>query len=108
MKQRTNCWVATLPTLTSTDDQMALAAIKSTVKSINQANAQSEKWRKRFNKSCDEVGFPRYRVSIRARGPVDGHKYGWGGYLKLAGGSRFDIYIHERNERRRRITLDNI
>jgi hypothetical protein len=95
-KQRTNSWVATLPTLTSEEDQMALAAFKSTVKAINEQNALAEKWRKRFNKNCEEVGLPRYRVSIRARGPVNGYKYGYGGYLKIAGGSRFDVYIHER------------
>ncbi len=37
----------------------------------------------------------KYRVTVRARGPIDGYKYGYGGYLKLAGGSRFDVYIHE-------------
>lgn len=95
-KQRTASWVATLPTLTSEEDKLALAAIKSTVKSINDNNARDEKWRKRFDKHCNEVGYPRYRVTIRARGPVNGYKYGYGGYLKLAGGSRFDIYIHVR------------
>ena len=95
-KQRTESWVATLPTLTAEEDLMALAAIKSTVKSINESNARTERYRKRFNKQCEDVGFPRYRVTIRARGPVNGYKYGYGGYLKLAGGSRFDVYIHER------------
>lgn len=95
-KQRTENWVATLPTLTSAEDQLALAAIKSSVKAINMQNALAERYRKRFDKGCNEVGLPRYRVTIRARGPVDGYKYGYGGYLKLAGGSRFDVYIHER------------
>jgi hypothetical protein len=98
---RTTNWVATLPTLTSDEDVLALRAIKSAVKSINESNAMADGYAKkgyraRFNKSCEQVGLPRYRVSIRARGPIDGYKYGWGGYLKLAGGSRFDIYIHER------------
>jgi hypothetical protein len=98
---RTSTWVATLPTLTSDEDVLALRAIKSAVKSINESNAMADGYAKkgyraRFNKSCEQVGLPRYRVSIRARGPIDGYKYGWGGYLKLAGGSRFDIYIHER------------
>jgi hypothetical protein len=102
-KQRSTNWVATLPTLTSDDDVLALRAIKSAVKAINDSNALWDKhaangsrWRKRFDADCNEKKMPRYRVSIRARGPVNGHKYGWGGYLKLAGGSRFDIYIHER------------
>ena len=100
-KLRTTNWVATLPTLTSDEDVLALRAIKSAVKSINESNAMADGYAKkgyraRFNKSCEQVSLPRYRVSIRARGPVDGYKYGWGGYLKLAGGSRFDIYIHER------------
>jgi hypothetical protein len=77
---------------------MALAAIKSTVAAINEGNKQAERYRKRFNKHCEEVGLPRYRVTIRARGPVNGYKYGYGGYLKLAGGSRFDVYIHERRD----------
>jgi hypothetical protein len=103
-KQRTTNWVATLPTLTSEEDVLALRAIKSAVKAINESNAHHDHlaygkgWRqyKRFNADCREIRLPRYRVTIRARGPVDGYKYGWGGYLKLAGGSRFDIYIHER------------
>ena len=103
-KLRTTNWVATLPTLTSDEDVLALRAIKSVVKSINESNAHYDHlaygkgWRnyKRFDADCQERRRPRYRVSIRARGPIDGHKYGWGGYLKLAGGSRFDIYIHER------------
>ena len=105
MKQRTSTWVATLPTLTSEEDRLALAAIKSAVSSINKQNAYRDHiayvvgWRayKRFDADCRERKLPRYRVSIRARGPIEGYKYGYGGYLKLAGGSRFDIYIHERS-----------
>jgi hypothetical protein len=103
-KQRTTAWVATLPTLTAEEDVLALRAIKSAVKSINESNshhdylAYGKGWRqyKRFDADCNERRMPRYRVTIRARGPVDGYKYGYGGYLKLAGGSRFDVYIHER------------
>jgi hypothetical protein len=103
-KQRTTNWVATLPTLTSEEDVLALRAIKSAVKAINESNAHHDHlaygkgWRqyKRFDADCNERRMPRYRVTIRARGPVDGYKYGYGGYLKLAGGSRFDVYIHER------------
>ena len=103
MKQRTQSWVATLPTLTSEEDRLALAAIKSSVSSINKQNAYYDylaygkgyRRFKRFDADCNERKLPRYRVTIRARGPIDGYKYGYGGYLKLAGGSRFDIYIHE-------------
>jgi hypothetical protein len=100
-KQRSTSWVATLPTLTAEEDVLALRAIKSAVKAINESNAMADGYAKkgyraRFDKSCEQVGLPRYRVSIRARGPVNGYKYGYGGYLKLAGGTRFDIYIHER------------
>jgi hypothetical protein len=98
MKTRTENYVATLPTLTAIEDQMILESIKASVRSINEQNKRREVWSKRFDKHCNEVKWPRYRVTIRARGPVDGYKYGWGGYLKLAGGSRFDIYIHERRD----------
>jgi hypothetical protein len=100
-KQRTSNWVATLPTLTAEEDVLALRAIKSAVQAINETNKITDGWakkgyRKRFNSQCEEVALPRYRVAIRARGPKDGYKYGYGGYLKVEGGTRFDVYIYER------------
>ena len=98
--KRTDSYVFTAHTA-SAGDMLEIETIRKTVKAINKQSKNAERWHTILHGNDDLVTYPRYRVSLKPRGPrtknaiADGkHPRAYDQSLPLRHAERLDVYIH--------------
>lgn len=98
--KRTDSYVFTAHTA-SAGDMLEIETIRKTVKAINKQTKNAERWHNNHPMNDDLATFPRYRVSLKPRGPrtknaiADGrHPRAYDQSLPLRHAERLDVYIH--------------